>query len=109
LFATFLAYEANAAVGSELFLLGTGTSDYAAVLTLNDPTTAKKLMVTDTPSMITRSCIDASGTDPILIPTGNTVDDLDKVIIDTWTFSLVDDAHKWTGECPTCTDSTDAG
>lgn len=107
MFATFLAYEANAAVGSELFLLGSGTSDYAAVLALNDPTTANKLMQTDTPTTLTRSCMDTSGTDPILIPTGNTVDDMAKIIIDTWTFSLVDDANKWTGQCDVCSDNTD--
>lgn len=108
MFATFLAYEANAAVGSEAFLLGTGTSDYAPVLALND-SAATKLMQTDTPTTITRSCMDSSGTDPILIPTGNTVDDMSKIIIDTWTFSLVDDANKWTGQCDVCSDSTDAG
>ena len=88
--------------------MGSGPSDYAAAIAYND-TPQTKLMQTDTPTTITRSCMDASGTDPILIPTGNTVDDMAKIIIDTWTFSLVDDANKWTGQCNVCSDSTDAG
>jgi hypothetical protein len=105
LFAALFAYEANAAVSSTTALNG----DYSGVLALNAPTTAKLIMAVDTPTTITRSCVDATGTDPILIVTGNNVDDMDKVIIDTWTMSLVTDAGKYTGDSNACEDSTDAG